>query len=96
MKNISTTKVRPVKATATRKRIRRRLRWNHDAGPWGNGFDHGWKDAHRGVDFGGTVSDRSPVARDPKARRLYAAAYREAQSVVSGGPQVRKLEGGTT
>ena len=75
---------------------RRRLRWNPEVGPWGNGFDHGWRDAHRGVSFGGTMSVRHPVAKDTAAAADYRRAYLEAQGVVDGGPMVRKLEGGGT
>ena len=83
--------------SATAKRVRRRrLRWNADLGPWGNGFDHGWRDAHRGVSFGGTLSVRAPVGKDTAEEEDYRRAYLEAQGVVDGGPQVRKLEGGTS
>ena len=42
-----------VRKTAKAKaKRRRRVRWNHALGPWGNGFDAGWRDAHRRVNFG--------------------------------------------
>ena len=90
---MSAAKVRAKVAGKPKRVRRRRVRWNHDAGPWCNGFDAGWRDAHRGVNFGGSMSGKAPGAQDPEARRVYAEAYRRAHEIVDGPPQVRKLEG---
>ena len=86
-----------VRKTAKAKaKRRRRVRWNHALGPWGNGFDAGWRDAHRRVNFAGSMGGGFPGSREPEAQRLYAEGYREARRAVDGPPQVRRLEGSTS
>ena len=69
---------------------RRRLRWNADLGPWGNGFDHGWRDGLRGVDFPEPAASH-PIATDTE-REAYTGGYHEARAVLRGAGDLH--EGG--
>ena len=75
-------RVHPVAGTVRRVR---RLRWRRDLGPWGNGFDHGWRDAHRGEHFP-EPSAKAPLT--PEGRKVYEHAYHEAVAILRGAGEV--------
>ena len=66
---------------------RRRLRWRRDMGPWANGFDHSWRDAHRGVHLP-EPSVNAPLT--PEGRELYEQAYAEARAILAGAGEVEE------
>ena len=78
---MSAAKVRATVAGAAKVKRVRRGNWNPEVGPWGNGFDHAWRDAHRGEH----LPEPSSRARLTLAERQeYTRAYHEARAILRG------------
>ena len=83
----ATVRVHPVAEGTVKVRRVRRLRWRRDLGPWGNGFDHGWRDSFRGVHLP-TPSVREAARLTPAERETYEHAYHEAVAILRGVGEV--------
>ena len=78
---MSAATVRAKVAGEVRTRRVRRGNWNAEMGAWGNGFDHSWRDAHRGEH----LPEPSTRARLTQAEReTYTRAYHEARAILRG------------
>ena len=83
----ATVRVHPVAEGTVKVRRVRRGNWNRRLGAWGNGFDHGWRDAHRGVHLP-EPSAKAPLT--PEGREVYTFAYHEARAILVGAGEVEE------